>query len=187
VGMVVQEETSLKLLEEAGANVDSKRKLVKIPQHLIHETLKKIPKEGRNHYGRNSKYDVKTGEHMCFRAGSPVPYTDDINTGEHRFAPKKDLEDTMKLLDGLSNVHICFQPYTISDVPAERIPQHTAEVMLKKHGKARWHGDFWAKRYKRLHQDGGGSRRRNGGTYQKTDDRSMLRTHKSLANRPTAT
>jgi len=131
VGMVVQEETSLKLLEEAGANVDPKRKLVKIPQHLIHETLKKIPKGGRNHYGRNSKYDVKTGEHMCFRAGSPVPYTYDINTGEHRFATKKDLEDTTRLMDGLSNVHICFQPHTISDVPAELIPQHTAEVMLK--------------------------------------------------------
>jgi len=129
--MVVQEETSLKLLEEAGANVDSKRKLVKIPQHLIHEVLRKIPKGGRNHYGRNSRYDVKTGKRVCFRAGSPVPYTYDINTGEHRLATKKDLEDTTRILDELSNVHICFQPYTISDVPAEVITQHTAEIMLK--------------------------------------------------------
>jgi len=129
--MVVREETSLKLLEEVGAKVDAKRKLVKIPQHLIHEILRKIPKGGRTHYGRNPKYDVKTGYHLCFRAGSPVPYTYDIDTGEHRFATKKDLEDTVRLIDGLSNLHVCFQPYTISDVPAEVIPQHTAEVMLR--------------------------------------------------------
>ncbi len=131
VGMVVSEETSLKLLEEAGANVDPKKKLVKIPQHLINETLRKIPKGGRNHHGRNPKYDVETGDHVCFRAGSPVPYAYDINTGEHRFATKNDLEDTVRLMDGLSNVHVCFQPYTISDVPAEVMVQHTAEVMLK--------------------------------------------------------
>jgi len=131
VGMVVREETSLKLLEEAGADVDPKRQLAKIPQHLIQEILRKIPKGGRNHYGRKPEYDVKTGEHVCFRAGSPVPYTYDINTGEHRFATKRDLEETVRLMDGLSNVHICFQPYTISDVPAEVMPQHTAEVMLK--------------------------------------------------------
>jgi len=129
--MVVREETSLKMLEEAGANVDSRRKLVKIPQHLIREILRKIPKGGRTHYGRKPKCDVKTGESVCFRAGSPVPYTYEISTGEHRFATKKDLEDTVRLMDGLSNVHICFQPYTISDVPAEAMPQHTAEVMLK--------------------------------------------------------
>jgi len=131
VGMVVQEETALKLLEEAGASVDSKRKLVKIPQHLIQETLRKIPKGGRTHYGRNRKYDVKTDERVCFRAGSPVPYTYDIDTGEHRSATKKDLEYTVKLMNGLSNVHICFQPYIISDVPAEVITQHTAEIMFK--------------------------------------------------------
>ncbi len=131
VGMVVSEETSLKLLEDAGANLDPKKKLVKIPQHLINETLRKVPKGGRNHHGRNPNCDVETGEHVCFRAGSPVPYTYDINTGEHRFATKKDLEDTVRLMDGLSNVHVCFQPYTISDVPAEVMVQHTAEVMLK--------------------------------------------------------
>ena len=131
VGMVVREETTLKLLEEAGANVDHKSKLVKIPQHLIQEILKKIPKGGRTHYGRNPKHNAKTGEYVCFRAGSPVPYTYDINTGEHRPATKKDLEDTTRLLDALTNIHICFQPYTISDVPTEAITQHTAEVMLK--------------------------------------------------------
>jgi len=131
VGMVVQEEISLKLLEEAGANVELERKLVKIPQHLIQEVLKKIPKGGRNHYGRNPRYDVKTGERLCFRAGSPVPYTYDVYTGEHRLATRKDLEDTTRILDGLSNVHVCFQPYTMSDVPAEVIPQYTAEIMLK--------------------------------------------------------
>jgi len=131
VGMIVREETSLKLLAEAGAKVDPETKLVKIPPHLIQEILRKIPKGGRNHYGRNPKYDVKTGEHVCFRAGSPVPYTYDINTGEHRYATKRDLEDTTRLLDGLCNVHICFQPYTLSDVPAEVIAQHTAEMMFK--------------------------------------------------------
>jgi len=131
VGVAVREETSLRLLKEAGANIDRKKKLVKIPEHLLREILRKIPKGGRKHYGRNPKYNIETGERVCFRAGSPVPYTYDINTGEHRLATKKDLEDTVKLMDGLSNVHVCFQPYTISDVPTKAMVPHTAEIMLK--------------------------------------------------------
>jgi trimethylamine--corrinoid protein Co-methyltransferase len=131
VGMVVGEETSLTLLAEAGANVDHKRKLAKIPQYLIHEMLKRIPKGGRTHYGRKPEYDVSTDEQTCFRGSSTAPYTYDIFTGEHRFATKKDLANTVRLIDGLSNIHICFQPYTISDVPKETISQHTAEAMLK--------------------------------------------------------
>ena len=130
-GIVVGEASSLKLLDRVGANVDYKKALVKIPQHLISEALKKAPKGGKSHYGRSLKYNANTDEHLCFRGSSTAPYTYDVYTSEHRFATKKDLEDTTRLLDGLSNIHICFQPYTISDVPAEVISQHTAEVMLK--------------------------------------------------------
>ncbi len=44
-GIRIYESTALKILKDAGAYVDEKNKLVKIPSHLVEESVKKAPKE----------------------------------------------------------------------------------------------------------------------------------------------
>ena len=60
-GVKVFSEDALKLLSDAGATVDSKSKLVKIPENLINEVVKKSPK-CTTLYGRDPKHDVVFGD-----------------------------------------------------------------------------------------------------------------------------
>jgi len=41
-GIVIQHEKALRILEDAGAKVDFKKKIVKIPEFLVHEAFKKL-------------------------------------------------------------------------------------------------------------------------------------------------
>src|SRR4030042_2881823 len=43
IGVMIQNETALKLLTDAGADVDPKTKTARIPQHLAKESLVKAP------------------------------------------------------------------------------------------------------------------------------------------------
>jgi len=40
--IVIQHEKALRILEDAGAKVDFKKKIVKIPEFLVHEAFKKL-------------------------------------------------------------------------------------------------------------------------------------------------
>jgi len=60
IGVIVDEESALKKLSDAGANVDFKTRIVKIPRHLVKESVKKAPRSVLL-AGRNRKYDIKLG------------------------------------------------------------------------------------------------------------------------------
>ena len=75
VGMKSDSQLILDVFSKAGADVDNKEKLVKIPRYLIEEALKKAP----NHIilcGRNPENDILLeGSRVHFgMGGTPVPY-----------------------------------------------------------------------------------------------------------------
>jgi trimethylamine--corrinoid protein Co-methyltransferase len=105
-GVRVDEENALKLLKDAGARVDFKEKIVKIPRGLIEEMTKKARKQVTL-CGRDPKHDVVLGKGqvhvMTESTGINVL---DMNTGAVRTATKKDVEDSARLADALENIHI---------------------------------------------------------------------------------
>jgi len=135
IGMVILEDTCFRLLEDAGAEVNPTDRLVKIPGHLINEGLAKVPKGARIHYGRKPEYDFKTGDRLCFRGGTQGPYVLDLDTGIHRPATRRDLENLVRLLDAMDCIQAVMFPCSPSDIPAEFLSQQMAKVTLENTAK----------------------------------------------------
>ena len=130
-GMVVCDDTCLRVLGDAGAVVDPRSGLVKIPQHLVEEGIEKAPKGGRIHYGRKSARDFMTGNGLFFRGGTLGPYVLDVNTGAHRPATKRDLEHLVRVFDAMGEIQCVMFPCSPCDIPAESLSQQIAEVTLE--------------------------------------------------------
>ena len=81
IGVMIQNETTLKLLTDAGADVDSRKKIARIPQHLAKESLVKAPSTIRL-YSRDGKHDLLLeGNKVHYDPGSAALLLLDSKTG----------------------------------------------------------------------------------------------------------
>ena len=129
-GVRMDEENALKLLDDAGATVDFKRKIVKVPQSLIEELIKKARKCVRL-CGRNPKYDLTLGEgKVHIMTSSTGIRVLDMDTGEVRPSTKKDVEDSAKLADALENFHIYSIMVDALDYPEEIMGLEEVDAMF---------------------------------------------------------
>jgi len=139
-GVKVNSEEALKLLSDAGASVDSKSNLVKIPEALISEVVKKSSRCSAL-YGRDSTRDV------VFEDGRVHVMTDstgiktlDVNTGIVRPSTKQDLADGSRLVDGLENIQVFSTIVDALDYPEDVMRLEEFEAMLCNTGKNICHG-----------------------------------------------
>jgi trimethylamine--corrinoid protein Co-methyltransferase len=129
-GVRVDEENALKLLDDAGATVDFKRKIVRIPESLVEELIKKARKCVRL-CGRNPKHDLTLGEGRVYVMTSSTGIRVlDMDTGEVRQSTKKDVEDSARLADALENFHIYSIMVDALDYPEEIMGLEEADAMF---------------------------------------------------------
>ena len=129
-GIKIHSEKALKILDDAGAIVDYKKNMAKIPSHLVEEALRKAPKHIRL-YARNSKFDVKLdGKHVYFSTDGIGIATIDFETGEKRDSTKKDVATTAIIADALEDLHIYWPMVVASDVPPQAHVLHELEASL---------------------------------------------------------
>jgi trimethylamine--corrinoid protein Co-methyltransferase len=139
-GIKVHSEDALNLLSDAGANVDSKNKLVKIPESLIDEVVKK-PSRCTALYGRDPRHDVVFGEGRVYvMTDSTGIKTIDFETGSVRASTKQDLADCCRLVDGLANIQVFSTMVDALDYPEEVMRLEEFEAMLCNTGKNICHG-----------------------------------------------
>jgi trimethylamine--corrinoid protein Co-methyltransferase len=118
VGCKVQHEGALKHFSDAGAEVDEKAQLVKIPTWLVEEALHKAPHRVRL-YSRKPGYDITCGIGKVYFVNSyGCPFVIDHETGKKRPVTLGDLENCAGVYEALDNIHA---------VMAEQIPQ---DVMM---------------------------------------------------------
>ncbi len=123
VGVKVSEQKALRLLEEAGAFVDVKEKIAKIPRYLVEEAIKKAP-SGFTLFGRNPKYKLRLQDkRVYFSMGGQSVNVLDLETGKQRASTLKDCENFYRLADALENVH-----HTTIVVRPRDIPDSVAHV-----------------------------------------------------------
>jgi trimethylamine--corrinoid protein Co-methyltransferase len=118
VGMHSPSERILKIFEQAGAKVDHEDNRVWIPQHLVEESLRKVPKE-LIFCGRNPKNDIllEDGRVYFGMGGTPTPYIRDIETEEMRRPTKRDVADATRVGDALPNIDFIMSIAGAFDVP----------------------------------------------------------------------
>jgi len=131
VGMSSESERIMEAFKEAGAEVDFKSKLIRIPQHLVEEAIRKAPKEIIL-CGRNPKHDILLEDSRIYfgLGGTPTPYILDIETGKFRRPAKQDFADATRLGDALPNLSYIMSIAGAFDVPCEAEYIHEFETMF---------------------------------------------------------
>jgi trimethylamine--corrinoid protein Co-methyltransferase len=130
-GMNCPSKRIAEVFERAGADLENGGKRVKIPQHLVEESLRKAPKTIL-FSGRNPKHDIilEDGRPYFGMGGTPTPYIRDLETGEFRRPGKKDMVECTRLGDGLSNMRFLMTLAGAFDVPYEIEYLHEFEALF---------------------------------------------------------
>ena len=119
-GVEVQSESALRLLEQGGASVDFKEMRARIPEELVRETIKNLPKTMK--FGaRNPKQTMtypKEGPPYMATNGTAV-YMTDLRTGEKRTTTANDLADFMSVCDAMEPLDYVWPIVTAHDAPDE--------------------------------------------------------------------
>jgi len=135
VGVGIYEERALKLMDEAGANVDYDKKVVKIPRYLLKELIRKAP-EVVTLFARNPKHTVRLepGKTYFNNSGYGIKVYD-LDTGQHRDSKSEDVINFAKLFDALENLHVYQPPVTSHDIPEYVRSLHELAISLENTSK----------------------------------------------------
>jgi len=119
-GVAVHSEKALSLLEHGGASVDLESMRARIPEELVDETIRMLPRTMK--FGaRNPKQDMvfpRDGPPYMATNGTAV-YMTDLRTGERRTTTGKDLADFMTVCDAMEPLDYVWPLVTAHDAPDE--------------------------------------------------------------------
>ena len=142
VGVKIYNDRALKMLADAGCEVDLNSKLAHIPQCLVNESLVKAPSTIRL-YSRNGKHDrILEGNRVTYNPGSTALYILDSKTGEVRRPVSTDLADFVRLADALEHVQAQSTALVVSDAPEAVVDRYRLYIVLKNSPKAIITGTF---------------------------------------------
>lgn len=119
VGVKVGTAKGRKLLAEAGARVDERTQVVRIPASLVKEALRRTSKRVVL-CGRDPSQDANLDRnhvHVCNDGNGPVAI--DFETGERRLSISEDLAKSALVSNALENLHVFWPMVTSQDVAAE--------------------------------------------------------------------
>lgn len=119
IGVLIHSQSVLNMLRDAGAEVDPKKKVAKIPEKVVNDAVKKAPK-AITLGARDPKRDLKIPvERFPFvSTGGVTVFMTDLETGERRKATSRDLADFARLTDAMDPVDAFWPIVTTSDVAA---------------------------------------------------------------------
>jgi trimethylamine--corrinoid protein Co-methyltransferase len=134
-GVFVQHEEALELFEKAGAKIDPKTKIVRIPPFMVRDALESAPSTVVMH-ARNPKQDaVIEGNRVAFTNFGEALTIYDIETGEHRETVKKDLCDIATVCDYVNVISVVEQPAGSHDMPQNIGHLHDYEALVNNTSK----------------------------------------------------
>ena len=135
VGAKVTWEPALKLLADAGCEVNHSTGLVRMPAHLVEQAIRQAPGRFRMG-GRDPATDVIVGGLEVHTTGSGnCVNVIDLDSGEHRPGTFQDLQDMVRLQDALDNLETCQNPITPQDLPGPGLYVKAFEGMVRNTGK----------------------------------------------------
>ncbi|MEM4233257.1 MAG: trimethylamine methyltransferase family protein [Thermoplasmata archaeon] len=136
IGVMVKSEPVLSMLERAGASVDRKTGIARIPESLVTEAVKKAPKS--IHLGaRDPKHEKKipVESHPLMATTGLAVYTRDLETGEKRPTTSKDLAAFSRIADAMEAVDICWTTVTAHDAVQNALAPRSLWIALQNNTK----------------------------------------------------
>lgn len=128
MGIKIVSNEALRLLKDAGAEVDEKTKVARIPSHLVMESVLKCKRPVRL-CARNPKNDlVLDGKHCYICTDGTGLATIDLETGVRRPSTKRDVAESAKIVDYLEFMNMYYPLVTPLDVPKHAHTVHEFEA-----------------------------------------------------------
>ena len=117
IGVKVKSESVLKILEKAGAHVDYKSQIAKIPESMVKEALKTVPKEMTLH-ARDTNHNLRIPVSSWPYTGTTGlgTYIVDVRTGKKRDSTVRDIADCARLADALTGADYVQTNLTATEV-----------------------------------------------------------------------
>jgi trimethylamine--corrinoid protein Co-methyltransferase len=129
-GILIDTAEALEVFDGAGADIDLKTSIVKIPPYVVEDAIRSAPSRIVL-AGRDPKHDtILEADRVHFTNFSEGVELVDPYTNERRTPNKADLANAARLVDYLSDIDVCEKAVGASDVPREVVPLHNAEAML---------------------------------------------------------
>jgi trimethylamine--corrinoid protein Co-methyltransferase len=131
-GITVQSDSALKVLEEGGAVVDRRAKRASLPEALVNETVRRMPKRIRlcSRDGRHDMEAPRIGPPFMATNGTAV-YMTDLATGERRPTMGNDLRDFMVVADAMESLDYVWPIVTAHDGPEDAHGLNELAISLK--------------------------------------------------------
>lgn len=131
MGIKVVSDEGRRLLKEAGADVDEKTKIAKIPKYLVEESMRRCPHSFKM-AARNPENDFVLDGRHCYTCTDGVGLaTIDLETGERRGSTLKDVADSAKIVDYLPMMHMYNPLVTPLEVPKHAHTVHEFKAALE--------------------------------------------------------
>ncbi len=141
-GIMIENENAIKLLTGAGASVDKKSGVVKIPAFLIEKCLGTAPK-GFDVYNLRGEVNIRmSGDNIAFRPGATALNIIDPQTDEFRPPLTEDLVRWVKMVEGIPVLEAQSGSMNCADVPHEVADSYRYYVMLKLSNKTACGGAY---------------------------------------------
>lgn len=135
-GVEIRHEGILKMLADAGADVDFRRQVVLFPEYLVEESIRKAPKSIRC-CGRDPNEDfLLEGSKTYFGPCSGSVYFIDLETGAKRRGRLSDVKTVARVCDFLENIDFVMGLTSPSDVPSKVVglyEQYGVMTATRKH------------------------------------------------------
>ena len=131
-GVRIQSERALALLEDGGARIDRKGMRASIPEELVRETVRKLPKKVKL-CARNPKQDMiaPKADYPYMATNGTAVYVADPDTGEKRTSLAKDLRKFMILSDAMPPLDYVWPIVTSHDAPERARSLHDLAIGLE--------------------------------------------------------
>lgn len=123
IGVQVNFDQALELFKKAGADVDEDSKIVRVPEDLVEDLVKKAPSK-ITLYGRDEDGELDCeigGKRVYFGTGGTALNVQDPGSRENRRSMLKDIIDMARLVEVLDNIHIYMLNIYPNDLPVEEV------------------------------------------------------------------
>lgn len=136
IGVRFEDEDALRVLKDAGATVDPKTQLTKLPASIVEEAIKKSPKTVRL-CGRSKDHDLTLGDgEVYFMVGGNALHIYDLETGIRRTPTSEDCAQLNRVFDALEYADAMMPAANPQDVPqtiVDRVKCKIAYENCEKH------------------------------------------------------
>ena len=132
IGVLIHSASVLRMLKDAGADVDLKTEIAKFPEPLVKDSLKKAPKRIR-YAARDPKrdFEIPTKGWPFTATNGLAVHIADLETGHDHPSTRADLAAFSRLADALEPIDYLWTSLTATDVPEVSHGLHELWVTLQ--------------------------------------------------------